>query len=279
MKAYLSIAAIFRNESPYLAEWIDFHISAGVEHFYLYDNTSTDDYQTVLRPYIDRNIVTLISWPIAGGQIQAYNEALRSYGKQSNWIAFIDADEFLISPLDSDTRPILRRYEAYPAVCVNWILYGSSGFLESPAMPVTHAYIRRGGFYAVAVFPHLLKTPNLDPAMLASYRPINTHIKTILHPWTAASCTSPHTFSYTAGHAVTELCEPITGPWSKSVSVARLRLNHYWCKSAADARRKFERGRATGAPPLTWDAFIRTDKVLNDVVDPIAAQRFPLNNP
>ena len=42
MKVTLAIAAIFRDEAPYLKEWIEFHRAVGVERFYLFDNLSTD---------------------------------------------------------------------------------------------------------------------------------------------------------------------------------------------------------------------------------------------
>ena len=35
---YLAICAIYRDEAPYLREWIEFHRLVGVEHFFLYDN-------------------------------------------------------------------------------------------------------------------------------------------------------------------------------------------------------------------------------------------------
>ena len=44
----LSICAIFKNEGHYLKEWIEFHKLQGVEHFFLYNNNSTDDYEQVL---------------------------------------------------------------------------------------------------------------------------------------------------------------------------------------------------------------------------------------
>ena len=34
---YLSICAVYRDEGPYLREWIEFHRLVGVERFYLYD--------------------------------------------------------------------------------------------------------------------------------------------------------------------------------------------------------------------------------------------------
>ena len=32
----LAVVAILKDEAPYLAEWLDYHLAAGVEHFYLY---------------------------------------------------------------------------------------------------------------------------------------------------------------------------------------------------------------------------------------------------
>ena len=48
----LAVAAIFKDEAPYLREWLDYHLLAGVEHFYLYNNDSTDDYAEMLKPYV-----------------------------------------------------------------------------------------------------------------------------------------------------------------------------------------------------------------------------------
>ena len=52
MKGYLSVCAIYKNEARYLAEWLEFHLLAGVEHFFLYNNNSTDDHREVLAPYL-----------------------------------------------------------------------------------------------------------------------------------------------------------------------------------------------------------------------------------
>lgn len=55
----LSICAIFRDEAPYLKEWIEFHRMLGVQHFYLCSHNSIDNYKDVLKPYIRKGIVEL----------------------------------------------------------------------------------------------------------------------------------------------------------------------------------------------------------------------------
>jgi hypothetical protein len=57
--AYLSICATFKDEAPYLPEWTEFHRRVGVEHFFLYDNLSTDGSREVLEPWVHAGLVTL----------------------------------------------------------------------------------------------------------------------------------------------------------------------------------------------------------------------------
>ena len=59
-KYKVSVCAIFKNEAPYLKEWIEFNHLVGVEHFYMYNNNSEDDYLAVINPYIEKSWITLV---------------------------------------------------------------------------------------------------------------------------------------------------------------------------------------------------------------------------
>ena len=74
----LAVVAIMKNEAPYVKEWLDYHLAAGVNHFYIYDNESPDNFKEVLQPYIDAGIVTYKFYPGAGRQIEAYTEAFKA---------------------------------------------------------------------------------------------------------------------------------------------------------------------------------------------------------
>ncbi|MBQ6975183.1 MAG: glycosyltransferase family 2 protein [Selenomonadaceae bacterium] len=39
----LVVVTIVRDEAPYIKEWIDYHLLAGVNHFLIYDNESSDN--------------------------------------------------------------------------------------------------------------------------------------------------------------------------------------------------------------------------------------------
>jgi hypothetical protein len=96
---HLAICAIFRNEAPYLREWIEFHRLVGVQKFHLYQNRSEDDYESVLRPYIDEGLVDLTDWPRQPPcQIESYRDFISQHAGKPWWVAFLDCDEFLFSP-------------------------------------------------------------------------------------------------------------------------------------------------------------------------------------
>lgn len=140
-KHNLSICAVFRNEAPYLKEWIEYHRLIGVDHFYLYNNNSVDRFREVLNPYIKQGIVSLVQWPDRLGtlidkypfmwtlstQIPAYeNAAGWRTPKETKWLAFVDIDEFLV-PADGNTIiEILERHDESPGVVLPIICFDAS---------------------------------------------------------------------------------------------------------------------------------------------------------
>ena len=93
----LTIAAIMKNEGPYLREWIEYHKLVGVEKFYLYNNGSTDDTVEILAPYVKSGLVELIDFPGEKKQIPAYNDCVARHKMDTQWLALIDLDEFAIA--------------------------------------------------------------------------------------------------------------------------------------------------------------------------------------
>lgn len=139
-KYYCSICAIFRDEAVYLKEWIEYHLIIGVDHFYLYNNFSSDNYLQVLQPYIDAGIVTLKDWKIKQGQMKAYQDCYDNYHDMTNWIAFIDLDEFIVPIKNDNLKDFLKEYIDYPGVLIYWKYFGSSGKIERENPLVTNDF-------------------------------------------------------------------------------------------------------------------------------------------
>lgn len=142
-KYELTACMIFKDEAPYLKEWIEFHRLVGIEHFYLYNNLSEDNYREVLQPYIDNGIVELTEWPYASNnvtdwdaiQIAAYKKAFKKAKKESKWLTVLDSDEFLFPAKKSSLKEYLKKYEnvkGLGGICSYWVMYGTSGVEKIP---------------------------------------------------------------------------------------------------------------------------------------------------
>lgn len=248
---YLSAVTVFKNEAPYLDEWLAFCVLEGVEQFLIYDNGSTDNSREVLKPWIDAGFVQLFDWPLhwkSGAQTKAFQDALGRLRGRSRWAAFIDIDEFLFSPTGKKTSDLLRRYERYAGVIVNWQCYGSSGHKQRPAGLTIESYTRR----ATTDWPR------------------NRRVKTIVDPLLAVRPRSAHLFDVLPSHSlVTEDCKAVqvvrsangrrrlrhlaawfpylpfdpyskTEPSIRQVSVKDLRINHYVTRSEEEMQLKYK---------------------------------------
>ena len=130
-KYKVSICAIFKNEAPYLREWIEFNHLVGVEHFYLYNNNSEDDYLSVLQPYIDEELVTLVQWPHNQMQMESYKDCINKFSGETQWLGFIDIDEFIVPKTTNTIYEFLQPFEKKAgSVNIYWKLYGTSGLME-----------------------------------------------------------------------------------------------------------------------------------------------------
>jgi hypothetical protein len=215
-KPYLSVCAIYRDEAPYLREWLEFHRLVGVERFFLYDNLSIDGHREVLGPYVDAGIVVLHDWPISYmAQRPAYRHCLDSHRDDSRWIAFIDIDEFLFSPTGQTLPEVLRDYEEAPGVGVYWALFGTSGHRKQPEGLVTESYLHRMNPDRPGDFPYRKRK----------------FMKVIVDPRRTERARGAHAFIYTEGTAVDENKQPVEGGSSEQLSYERLRINHYFTKS------------------------------------------------
>lgn len=126
----ISLVLIFKDEAPFLKEWLEYHLMIGVEHFYLYQNNSTDPYQQVIAPYQKRGLITLTEWPEYPGQYSAYMHWYQNYRHETKWVSFIDADEFLCPTKATSLHNTLQQYEKYPVILVYWKLFGTGGIMQ-----------------------------------------------------------------------------------------------------------------------------------------------------
>ena len=250
-RPYLSACLCFRNSGAYLAEWLAFYTVLGVEHFYLYNNDSADDFAFAIAPYVRRRMATLINHPGRGVQHAVYAHCLQEFGPQTKWMIFCDDDEFLFPVTDASLPEALVPYEGYAGVGVAWMMYGSSGHTVQPKGLVIENYLRR------AALP--------DPHVKCIVRP-----EQVVEPVVAA-----HQFRTRGALMVDEKFHPLRGPFAPQPTGDTLRINHYCSKSHAELlERKVRREQVnTGLPsPLSPDEYLKLESGWNDVEDRIASR-------
>ena len=222
---YLAACLMYRNEAPYLAEWLEFHRLVGVERFFLYDNESDDDHLDVLAPYIEEGIVVLHDWPgvsnlaagVAAQQAAAYDHCIAEHGAEARWIAVLDGDEFLFSPTGRPLPEVLGEYERWPAIAVNTPRFGPSGHVTRPSGLVLENYT--------------IRVDSDGPC----------HVKSVVDPCAVTQALGAHRFEPRRGVTVDENGYPVYWNKTTSPSFARLRVNHYFARSEQELRAKHAR--------------------------------------
>jgi hypothetical protein len=125
------LTAIIKNEVAYIDDWLSYHMSVGIEHFVIYDNESNDETSAKLRKYINGGRVTLIFWPMRGGQIDAYNHAAKLMAGNAEWIGYLDVDEFLVLHNHDVAYDFLESLDA-DQVILPWRNFSYGGHNASP---------------------------------------------------------------------------------------------------------------------------------------------------
>lgn len=257
-KDVLSCCTIVRNEGEYIEEWLEYHLMVGVTKFFIYDNESTDGLYDILVPYIEKGIVVYQEWKGDKCQLSAYNDAIARYKNQVGYIAFIDADEFIV-PTEHVMLPelILKIFAQNPegeALGVNWRVYGSSGHINKPKGLVIENYVYRDSDISEK----------------------NRHVKSIANSrWAEGFQGSSHCcMLHSNKRRISEYGTPLFGPFFTEGRCDKIRINHYYTKSKEEFVAKLNRGwpdqpHDKFLPEQIEYKFLKADMKSNEIEDRI----------
>lgn len=217
----LSIVAIFQDEAPYLKEWIEYHLKVGVQHFWLFNNNSSDNYLDILDSFIQKGVVELIEWPsqekaaydfFYDVQSPAYTYAINKARGVSEWLAIIDIDEFIVPVKEKTiTECLSKRFSKCSGVCVNWQTFGTSYINKLEPMNGSYAFLNK--------FIYKMKWSH----------PWNRNFKSIVKPEHVSECPNPHYCHYLPGYYhVNTHYERVD--MESSIFIDVMQINHYWTR-------------------------------------------------
>ncbi|MBR6712690.1 MAG: glycosyltransferase family 92 protein [Selenomonadaceae bacterium] len=236
----LAVVAILRDEGHYLKEWLDYHLVAGVDHFYLYDNGSTDNQAEVAKPYVESGLVDYIPFPGKVMQMVAYNDAVKRFKFHCRYMAFIDGDEFIYPraiKADGERYSIVEVldevFSQFPnaaGLSINWNRYGSNEQEKAD--------------YSRGVLERFTRRAPRDWFCGKKGDFGNAHVKTIANPRRIKSTYAHIPTFYKDYCSVNALGKVAQYYFSTPPTSEKIVVNHYIYKSREEYLIKIERGSA-----------------------------------
>jgi hypothetical protein len=245
----VTLCALVRDEGRYLLEWIAWYKLLGVDRIVIYDNDSQDEGALLLAALHRAGEIDHRPWPDRPDeqpQLPAYRDAILRCSTE--WIAFLDVDEFLVL---HHARRIADLLVALPddcsAVAFNQRFFGSSGLLHYDDRLVIERFTR---------------TSRPDHFL-------NVWVKSMARVDRIATIDSPHGVELNSGY----YAEPGGDPCilksycqTHAISLSVAQYNHYILKSREEFLQKRSRGRADvpRAHPERFDKYTDAFFVLHD---------------
>ena len=224
-KYFLSVVAILKNEKPYIKEWIEYHRMQGVEHFYLCDNDSTDGIKEYLQPYITKGVITYIPQPGTNQQKVCYEKVVSQYKDETEWLAIIDLDEYLVPLKENTIAKFLKEFEDVSEVSLHWMNYGDNGAISRSDGLITEFFTSHS-------------------------KTLNHTVKSIVRPNKVIDFESFGSNHYVKveGKSVNEYHKPVNYMLNYNISGDKARVNHYIIKTFSEFHHKKSRGHPEGTP-------------------------------
>lgn len=265
----LALGAIVKNEAPYFIDWLAWHQALGLTDFIIADNDSTDGTTDILKALARAGILTHLTFSSRRHkrpQFDAYDHMCRRLAGHVDWLALIDADEFIMPETpDDDLMALLQSMpDDTGAVALNWAIFGSSGQIRAQAGPVFQRFQMRW-----------------ERSDDRSHAPDgNHHYKIIIRPHCYAKrMWNPHHVELHDGFCFRRANGSALNVWQHGTSIdidwSKFRINHYAIKSWSEFVQKKQNRGLADQPSLTRSIsyFISHDR--NDEFDASAQTLAP----
>jgi len=146
----IALALYVKNEYSDIAGWISWHLSLGVDTIFIFDDYSVDGtYNVIMAAESKFDIRVFRTSPeLYVDHDIRHGKCLEKASKLAaeegfDWIGFLDADEYLSLSKDENVKEFLNKFDNFDAVAINWCIYGSSGKVVRPRLPIVKTFTSR----------------------------------------------------------------------------------------------------------------------------------------
>lgn len=143
----LCLMTLMKQYPFLLRRWVEYYRKVGVDRFYIFDNGASQDLGDVFQGM--ENVVETVFWPWPRSQMQSNNYFLLAGEARCRWIAFFDADEFVMVGGGRHKEGLLKSYlrlkenGGYRQIAFHFIEMINSGYVRRPQGDLPELYTRR----------------------------------------------------------------------------------------------------------------------------------------
>jgi len=208
----ISLVCIAKNEDNYIKEWVDYHKKLGFDNIFIYENNWVCN--------ISDDIVIKIKFDGETKQIDAYNNFIKKFKQDYDWVVFVDVDEFIVLKKHKNIKDFIKEYgDVEYGIAVNWVLFGNNN----------HETVKNNDYSVLNRFTKRQKS-------------VNQHTKSFLKlKQENVLMVDPH-------HPNVELVDTnlnlVTSALNPMGTIDVIQINHYFSKTKEEFEEKIKRGRA-----------------------------------
>lgn len=175
----IALVTLVKNEQPYMQEWVDFHLTMGFDQIFVVEDFGSKSHSFVendkcqvikLEEIMDPN-----SFSRHSIQRDLANYYVCTLRKDYDWMAYIDADEYIMSY--KDLHEVLEQYNDQVGIAMKWHNYNANGHFHRPEGAILLNYTQNcvvnrkdWTFWEHKSFGNLHKDPEWkDPHRLKQY--------------------------------------------------------------------------------------------------------------
>jgi hypothetical protein len=107
-----------------MIDFVKYHRAVGVEHFVFFDR----EYNRLSELFKDYDDVEVIHFPNTPENVhqEAWGQLIKYNIGKTKWLSLIDADQCLVPVKNNDVKKVLKDYEDFSCLQINWKTFGSS---------------------------------------------------------------------------------------------------------------------------------------------------------
>lgn len=224
-KVYLTVGSLWLDEDDVAMDFVRYHRYIGVDRFIILDR----EYERISKLFEGQDDVIVKPYPNTFDRIHstAWRDIILDCQTEysTTWLALIDADQVLVPVATDNMKDVLKDYEEFASVALNWHTFGSNG----------HKTKTEGSLY------------ERFTARAVANAEINAHCQAICQPsrTLAVQTADPHHVKL----PLNEMCvntskRRVVGPFNKPPLHNVAWIAHFINKSNEEHEIKWRRGRA-----------------------------------